>query len=243
VAIKLVRVRGGVEAHAAKPFQRIYELAMSIIKAQPDLSHLTDQYELTEEELTWTLCAVMDTHSRGEDLWVFGYGSLMWRPDFPFEHRARALVHGFHRAFCVYSHVYRGTRDKPGLVLGLDYGGSCSGVAYRVAAENAESAVEYLIRREMVTRVYMPRWVTMRVGGATVRAHTYTAAHNHVQYAGRLPEDETLRLILQGTGRSGPNTDYLRNTIDHLDALGISDKPLRRLLNRVEAHEASVRSG
>jgi len=202
---------------------------MSMLKEQPDLSHLTDQYELTEEELAWTLRAVMETHPAGEDLWIFGYGSLMWRPDFPFVDRARALVHGYHRAFCVYSHVYRGTRERPGLVLGLDNGGSCTGVAYRVAADHAEAAVEYLIRREMVTRVYMPRWVTARIGDTTIRAHTYTAAHNHVQYAGRLSEDEALRLILQGHGRSGPNTEYLSNTVSHLDALGISDQPLRRL--------------
>ena len=117
---------------------------------QPDLRHLTDQYELTEEELQTTLAAVMDTHPDGEDLWVFGYGSLMWQPQFPFEQRAQATVHGYHRAFCVYSHIWRGTRENPGLVLGLDNGGSCRGVAYRVSAENAESTVEYLIRREMV---------------------------------------------------------------------------------------------
>lgn len=209
---------------------------MSMLKEQPDLSHLTDQYELTEEELDWTLRAVMETHPSGEDIWIFGYGSLMWRPDFPFIDRQPALVHGFHRSFCVYSHVYRGTRERPGLVLGLDNGGSCSGVAYRVAAADASDAVEYLIRREMVTRVYMPRWVTARIGDGIVRAHTYTAAHNHIQYAGRLSEDEALRLILQGHGRSGPNTEYLSNTVSHLDALGINDQPLRRLHRRAAEH-------
>jgi glutathione-specific gamma-glutamylcyclotransferase len=209
---------------------------MPMLKEQPDLSHLTDQYELTEDELDWTLRAVMGTHPPGEDIWIFGYGSLMWRPDFPFVDRRPALVHGFHRSFCVYSHVYRGTRERPGLVLGLDNGGSCSGVAYRVAAEHAEGAVEYLIRREMVTRVYIPRWVTARIGDTIVRAHTYTAAHNHVQYAGRLSEDEALRLILQGNGRSGPNTEYLANTVSHLDELGIADSPLRRLHDRASRY-------
>lgn len=210
-----------------------------MLKEQPDLSHLTDQYELTEEELDWTLRAVMATHPPRDDLWIFGYGSLMWQPDFPFVERARARVHGFHRSFCVYSHVYRGTRERPGLVLGLDNGGSCNGVAYRVAADQAEMAVEYLIRREMVTRVYMPRWVTARVDGRIVRAHTYTAAHNHLQYAGRLSDDEALRLILQGHGRGGPNTEYLRNTVHHLDELGISDKPLRRLLRLAVCRQKS----
>ena len=157
---------------------------------QPELRHLTDQYELTEEELATTLTAVMETHPRGEDLWVFGYGSLMWQPEFAYRQRALATVHGYHRAFCVYSHIWRGTREKPGLVLGLDNGGSCRGVAYRVDYRHAESTVEYLIRREMVTRVYIPRWVTGKIGKQVIRAHTYTATHNHVQYAGKL-SDET----------------------------------------------------
>ena len=202
-----------------------------MLKEQPDLSHLTDQYELTEHELEWTLRAVMNTHKAGEDIWIFGYGSLMWRPDFPFIDRQPARVHGYPRAYCVYSHVYRGTRERPGLVLGLDNGGSCSGVAYRCAAGEAEAAVNYLIQREMVTRVYMPRWVTARIGAGAVRALTYTAAHNHIQYAGHLSEADTLRFILQGHGLSGPNTEYLNNTVDHLLELGISDKPLLRLRN------------
>ncbi len=208
-----------------------------MLKAQPDLSHLTDQYELTEDELDWTLRAVMATHPRGEDLWVFGYGSLMWQPDFAYEERAPALIHGFHRAFCVYSHVYRGTRERPGLVLGLDAGGSCRGVAYRVSAARAEATVEYLIRREMVTRVYMPRWVSARLGDRRVRAHTYTATHNHVQYAGRLSDAEALRYIRQGAGRGGANTDYLRNTVRHLDELGIRDAPLHRLAGLLDSRE------
>lgn len=201
--------------------------------SQPDLSHLTDQYELTDEELDVTLRAVMQTHPPGEDLWVFGYGSLMWQPEFPYLERALATVHGFHRSFCVYSHVWRGSRDKPGLVLGLDSGGSCRGVAYRVSAAHAERTVEALIRREMVTRVYIPRWVSARLGGRVVRAHTYTAAHNHIQYAGKLDEDVTLGLIRQGHGRGGANTDYLRNTVAHLEEIGIADRPLIRLRDRL----------
>jgi cation transport protein ChaC len=205
---------------------------------QPDLRHLTDQYELTEEELQTTLAAVMDTHPDGEDLWVFGYGSLMWQPQFPFEQRALATVHGYHRGFCVYSHIWRGTRENPGLVLGLDNGGSCRGVAYRVSAENAESTVEYLIRREMVTRVYIPRWVNARFGSRTIRAHTYTAAHNHVQYAGKLSDSVALKHFLQGHGRGGANTEYLRNTVAQLAELGIRDRPLFRLRDLIDQSEA-----
>jgi cation transport protein ChaC len=207
---------------------------MSQKSQQPDLRHLTDQYELTEDELDTTLAAVMASHPDGEDLWVFGYGSLMWQPEFPFEERALATIHGYHRSFCVYSHIWRGTREKPGLVLGLDNGGSCRGVAYRVRADQAATTVEYLIRREMVTRVYIPRWVTARIGTRVVRAHTYTAAHNHVQYAGKLSDETALRHILQGHGRGGANTEYLKNTVGRLEALGIVDGPLARLHRIVE---------
>ena len=200
---------------------------------QPDLSHLTDQYDLTEEEFAKTLDAVMASHERHDDLWVFGYGSLMWRPDFPHLERHFGIVHGFHRAFCVYSHVHRGTRERPGLVLGLDNGGSCKGVAYRVRAADAETVVDYLIRREMVTRVYTPRWVTVRIGNQTVRAHTYTAAHNHVQYAGKLSPDEAARFIKNNAGRSGDNVEYLLNAVTHLDELGIADGPLHTLKDLV----------
>jgi len=200
-----------------------------MVHSQPDLRHLTDQYELTEEEFAKTLDAVMASHDRQDDLWVFGYGSLMWRPDFPHLERHFGVVHGFHRAFCVYSHVHRGTRERPGLVLGLDNGGSCKGVAYRVRAADAEPVVEYLIRREMVTRVYTPRWVTVRIGGQTVRAHTYTAAHNHEQYAGKLSPEQAARYIENSNGRSGNNVEYLRNTVVHLEELGIDAAPLQRL--------------
>ena len=200
-----------------------------MVQSQPDLRHLTDQYELTEDEFSKTVRAVMASHGRQDDLWVFGYGSLMWRPDFPHLERHFGVVHGFHRAFCIYSHVHRGTREQPGLVLGLDNGGSCKGAAYRVRAADAETVVEYLVRREMVTRVYTPRWVTVRIDGQTVRAHTYTAAHNHVQYAGKLSPDQAARYIRNSNGRSGNNVEYLRNTVAHLEDLGIDTTPFRRL--------------
>jgi len=207
-------------------------------RTQPDLRHLTDQYELTDEELSTTCTAVMATHAPDEDLWVFGYGSLMWKPDFPFLERHAAQVHGFHRAFCVYSHVYRGTRARPGLVLALDAGGSCRGVAYRVAAPSACEVVERLVRREMVTRVYLPRWVSARLpDGRRVRAHTYTAAHDHEQYAGKLAPEEAARVIRGGIGRGGHNVDYLKATVDHLAELGIADRALLRIARLVDTDE------
>ena len=202
---------------------------------QPDLSHLSDQYDLTDAEFAQTVRAVMDSHGTNRDLWVFGYGSLMWRPGFAFRERHIGIVHGFHRAFCVYSHFHRGTRARPGLVFGLDSGGSCKGVAYRVDAADAEAVVAYLIHREMVTRVYMPRWVSVRIGARTVRAHTYTAAHNHEQYAGKLTPEAAARLIRGNEGHSGRNVDYLLSAVAHLDELGIADGPVHRVKQLVMA--------
>src|SRR3954470_14730207 len=136
---------------------------------------------------------------RTSDLWVFGYGSLMWRPGFPFLERQHAHLHGYHRALCVFSHVHRGTPERPGLVLGLDRGGRCHGVAFRIAAEEAERTIAYLRAREQVTFVYRERTLPVRLrDGRAVRALAYVVDRKHAQYAGRLPEVDLLRLVRQG---------------------------------------------
>ncbi len=164
------------------------------------------------------------------DYWVFGYGSLMWNPGFPFLEVQTAVLHGYHRAFCLYSHHYRGTEETPGLVLGLDRGGSCAGRAYRVAADKAEEVRAYLHEREMLHYVYDPRDLLVRLpDGRKVRAHTYVVVRGGDQYAGKLPLDQSARLILQGNGVSGANLEYLENTVRHLDELGIADRPTRAL--------------
>jgi len=168
------------------------------------------------------------------DVWVFGYGSLMWHPGFDHREVREARLHGWHRAFCVYSHRYRGTPDRPGLVLGLDRGGSCRGMAYRVARTDAADVLSYLWDREMVTGVYRPRVLTVRSGSDALACHCFVVDREHRQYAGGLPEAEMARLIRQGIGQSGPNRVYLANTVRHLDELGIGDGPLHRLLRLVE---------
>jgi len=166
---------------------------------------------------------------KNRDLWVFGYGSLMWRPDFPFREAAPALLRGYHRAFCIYSFHYRGTIEHPGLVLGLDRGGACRGRAFRVTKADVPAVCDYLHEREMVTGVYVPRMVEIEVGGRRVTAATYLADRSHAQYAGKLTPQQTLRYILQGVGVSGSNLDYLESTVAHLDELGIADGPLHEL--------------
>ncbi len=169
-----------------------------------------------------------------DDLWVFGYGSLMWRPGFEFVERQSASVRGYHRALCVYSHVHRGTSDRPGLVLGLDRGGSCKGVAFRVAGAGAEAALAYLREREQVTSVYREVFLQARLtDGARVAAVCYVADRTHAQYAGRLDRAELVRLVSQGVGLSGANPDYVRNTQAHLAALAIRDETLEWLARRL----------
>jgi glutathione-specific gamma-glutamylcyclotransferase len=162
-----------------------------------------------------------------EDVWVFGYGSLMWRPGFAYEERHHARLNGFHRALCVYSYVHRGTPEQPGLVLGLDRGGACRGVAYRVASAQAGETIAYLRAREQATDVYLERYIHVTLDdGRRVRALVYLVDRDHCQYAGRLPRNELLRLVRQGIGQSGPNPEYVRNTHAELASIGVNDRIL-----------------
>src|SRR5215467_8183162 len=176
-----------------------------------------------------------------EDLWVFAYGSLMWRPDFPFVERLEARLIGAHRALCVYSFVHRGTPERPGLVLGLDQGGACRGVAYRVSGDGRAQTIAYLRTREQVTKVYrevMRPVVLSAQPERRVSALVYVVDRSHPQYAGRLDLDEQLRHIRQGHGQSGPNRDYVLSTVKALEALGYRDRDLHVLSERLKgAHE------
>lgn len=169
------------------------------------------------------------------DLWVFGYGSLMWRPGFPFVERRHAHLHGYHRTLCVLSHVHRGTPENPGLVLGLDRGGRCHGVAFLVAKEEAEATIHYLREREQVTSVYLERSLPVRLDdGRTVTALGYVADRKHEQYAGDLSFEEVLALVRQGRGISGANPDYVRSTHEHLFSMGVIDPLMQRLVEALD---------
>jgi cation transport protein ChaC len=167
--------------------------------------------------------------------WVFGYGSLMWDPGFPHEAAHPALLVGYHRRFCLYSQRYRGTPERPGLVLGLDRGGSCRGVVYQVAAEAAAATRAYLWQRELDDYAYVPKLLTVRYSGGTVRAQAFVVDRRQPQYAGALDDDTVARLIAVGIGQRGRNRDYLENTLLHLRTLGVLDRGLERLAERVRA--------
>lgn len=172
---------------------------------------------------------------RGQPLWVFGYGSLMWDPGFPYTRQMTARLWGFHRGFCVWSHRYRGTPEKPGLVLGLMPGGSCTGKAFRVKRGDEAAVIDYLYRREMVTGVYRPGFHSARMeDGERVMVLAFVADPHHKQYAGYLSEKQVVETISTCSGARGPNAAYLANTVRHLDDLGISDGPLHALLKAVK---------
>jgi cation transport protein ChaC len=169
------------------------------------------------------------------DLWVFGYGSLMWRPGFDYLEQRPARLFGYHRSFCVYSWYHRGSQKAPGLVLGLDQGGSCIGQAYRIKDADADDVIAYLDAREMVTAVYQPIVTPIHTAAGKVVARSYVADRDHPQYAGKLPYEDQAEIIRHGVGNSGINTDYLASTVAHLDELGITDGPLHSVHDLVFA--------
>ncbi|WP_127144167.1 gamma-glutamylcyclotransferase [Pelagibacterium montanilacus] len=177
--------------------------------------------------------------------WVFGYGSLIWRPGFPFVRAERALMRGVHRRLCIFSHRHRGTPEQPGLVFGLERGGSCIGMAFEVAPERWIEVRDYLREREQVTGVYREtRRPVKLASGEIVPALTFVTDPGHIQYAGRLAIDDQFALVRRASGASGPNADYVVNTASHLEQLGIPDGRLDALSARLrsaatdEMHEA-----
>ena len=167
--------------------------------------------------------------------WVFGYGSLIWNPLLEHEERRCATLHGFHRRFCLWSKTGRGTPERPGLVLGLDRGGCCRGVVYRVPQAKAREEFLLLWRREMLAVSYVPRWVPVRTEGRDVQALTFIINREHPNYTHKLTIDELVDTISTACGRLGSSRDYLCHTVDGLAAAGICDPFLTELRARVNA--------
>ena len=166
------------------------------------------------------------------DLWVFGYGSLMWAPEFPYAERKTGRVHGYHRALCILSSRYRGTPEKPGLVMGLCRGGSCLGMAFRAHSGQAKEVLDTLWQREMPNNVYTPKFVPLSVAGTQrVQALAFVADTSHRQFVGELDVEGRARLVAQGIGQRGHCVDYIRNTLEHMRELGLHDPHLARILD------------
>jgi cation transport protein ChaC len=179
-----------------------------------------------------------------EDLWVFGYGSLIWRPGFKYVERVPAHVIGLHRSLCVYSFDHRGTPEQPGLVLGLDFGGACRGIAYRIAAKRRLATLKYLREREQTTAVYRETVRNIYLEAKSERrvsALCYVVDRGHVQYAARLSHERQLEIVRRAHGRSGNNRDYVVETVKALEALKIIDHDLHIVAERLKpGHEPQV---
>lgn len=174
------------------------------------------------------------------DVWLFAYGSLIWNPTIHSIERRRAEVRGYHRRFCLWTHLGRGTMDFPGLMLGLERGGSCSGVAFRIAEAEAEHELLLVWHREMLTGAYEPRWVKASTPEGPVHAIAFGINIGHSRYAGKLPEDRVAAVIASAEGALGSCCHYLFSTIQHLREFGIRDRRLERIAHRVEELRAEA---
>ena len=192
--------------------------------------------ELSDDEIEASLRETL-AQRRGEDLWLFGYGSLMWKPDFVFEDRELARVQGYHRSFCLWQKRSRGNRLNPNLMLALDAGGSCWGVAFRVPAPNVEAKVSVTWRRELIGNGYRPRWVAARSQRGPLTALAFVANRaNCERYTGRLPEPVVARYIAEACGEKGSGAEYLLETVLALEAMGVRDTRLWRIQKLVADH-------
>jgi cation transport protein ChaC len=173
-----------------------------------------------------------------DERWVFGYGSLMWRPGFDWAERARATLHGRRRAFCIYSVHHRGTHERPGLVLGLAPGGAVRGAAFRVAEAIWPDVYAYLLEREQPTETYIEARRAVRLAdGRRVQALVFLSDERHAQWAGSLSLQRQAELIAGARGLSGPNVEYLRDLVGHLREEGVRDAGMEQLLRLVEQME------
>ncbi len=168
------------------------------------------------------------------DLWIFGYASLIWRPEFEFAEQRSARVHGYHRALKMWSRINRGTPERPGLVFALLSGGSCQGMAYRLPREQVPAALAQLWEREMPTAVYDPKWLRCRTASGCVSALAFTLSRHSPNFTGALPVDQYRQILAHARGRFGTTLDYARQTYDCLHQVGIHDLELRRLLRLAE---------
>jgi cation transport protein ChaC len=193
---------------------------------------------LSDEELRATRDHCLAQLDPTADVWVFGYGSLIWNPCFEFAERRVAEIVGWHRRFCLWTQLGRGTPDRPGLMLGLERGGSCRGLAFRIPRAAIESELDVVWRREMVTGAYVPTVVRAATRDARIQAIAFTINRAHERYAGKLGEAEIVRTIACAEGPIGTNREYLWNTVEHLEALGLADLNLRRLNEAVQRFTA-----
>lgn len=194
---------------------------------------------LSEAQLQESMGETLRQQKPDSDVWIFAYGSLIWNPIFKFVEQRVGTIYGWHRRFCLWVPQGRGTPDNPGLVLGLDRGGSCRGIAYRIAASDVPSELLLLWRREMVVGCYIPRWVRVFDGTQQLEAIAFVINRRHRAYTGNISLETTVNSIATASGELGSCADYLMQTVNKLMSVGIKDKQLLRLRDRVAARLVS----
>lgn len=197
---------------------------------------------LTDAELDASVECILSGAPQGDDIWVFGYGSLVWNPLFHYAERQTAMLRGFHRRFCLWSMTSRGTTEQPGLVLGLDHGGACCGVAFRLHADQAVAELRLLWRREMAVGAYCPRWVNVRTeDGIERRALTFIVNRRHPNYAGNLSPQRVADTLACASGHIGTSAEYFFETLRALIAHGLRDRYLLHLEHLLRTRHPTAR--
>lgn len=188
---------------------------------------------LSDAEIEADLDSTLSRHRPDADVWLFGYGSLMWNPAIEFVERRAGAVNGWHRRFCLWLHMGRGTPENPGLMLALDRGGRCAGLLFRIPATHARAELLLAWRRELFSGAYHSRWVTAMTESGPVRAATFVANRAHPRYAGRLDDAAVAARLATATGSLGSCVTYLAETHEALRSMGLRDRSLERLLRLV----------
>ncbi|ACC82095.1 gamma-glutamylcyclotransferase [Nostoc punctiforme] len=195
---------------------------------------------LSEDELQRSLHEILQQQLPNSDIWIFAYGSLIWNPLITYIERRAGIIYGWHRRFCTWMILGRGTPENPGLLLGLDRGGSCRGIVYRIAAADVASELLLIWRREMLAGVYVARWVKVFDGTQEFKAIAFVANRQHPRYAHKLPLTTTVNSIATASGKLGSCADYLMKTVDGLIAEGIKDRKLLLLRKQVLAKQQAL---
>lgn len=190
---------------------------------------------MSDEDRDAWVRRVIDEAPGLDAIWVFGYGSLIWNPAFHWCDKIRGEVDGFHRSFCLWTKLGRGSEENPGLMLGLEPGGSCNGLAYRIAEDAVETELDIIFRRELLSYAYLPTWVDVKTENRTIKAITFVMDQDHERYVGEIDEQTMIRHLATAVGPLGRNCDYLYNLVENLDALSYQDAHMTYLAKNVRA--------
>ena len=196
---------------------------------------------MTDQEREQIVEKMIETAPSRDSIWIFGYGSLIWNPAVHFTEKLRGKVYGYHRSFCLWSTIGRGSPSQPGLMLGLERGGSCNGIFYRLDRREVRSELDIVFRRELITAAYRPTWVSARISDKSrFKAIAFVINRSHNRYAGALDDETVIQTIAEAKGTLGSCSDYLYETVLQLDNLGMPDRRLASIARRVRQKEREL---